>query len=176
MTKILSSLGVLSTLVILLVAGAIVAGKADLKFNINAGEKGVAEETSDSPNKFFVSREIAEMLNEAYKSSDKEYAACMKANQMVATLEAGIKISYILTGFDTNLRFFGETFSQIDYCEGGMVHSHPQGTCYFSVADIYSFKDRIKKGEYFSVLVCGVDDFRYITRNDFTERKLEIKE
>ncbi|MGV8169134.1 MAG: hypothetical protein ACP5N3_03705 [Candidatus Nanoarchaeia archaeon] len=176
MKNLISSLGVISTFVIVLVAAALLTGKADLKFNMNSGEKGVAEESKDLPNQFFITKEVAALLNKEYQSSDKEYAACLKANQIVTAMDATIKISYVLTGFDTNIRFFGESFSQIDYCDGGMVHSHPKGTCYFSVADIYSFKDRIQKGEYFSVLVCGVDDFRYITRNDFTERKLEVEE
>ena len=43
MAKILSGLGVLSTMIILIVVVTILAGKTEIKFNMNADEKGVAE-------------------------------------------------------------------------------------------------------------------------------------
>jgi hypothetical protein len=170
--KIISGLGILGMLAVITLTIALSTGYAQIDFKTGK----IVQEEHPPSSQFFITKEIANTLNKEYSSSTKEFAACMTTNQLVEQTQTLMKTSYALTGFDTDILFFGESFSTMNYCESGVIHSHPKGSCYFSIADIYSFKDRIKKGEYFSIIMCGIDQFYYITRNDFSEQPLPIKE
>jgi len=170
--KILISLSTISTVVLTVLIVAVSVGYAQIDFKMN--NEALSEENQTSPNQFFLSQDIASKLDSEF-SPEKEFAACLKTSQIVKTTDSNLEVSYLLDGFDSNVNFYGESFSTIGYCDYGTIHSHPKGSCYFSVADIYSFKDRIKKGEFFAALMCGKDKFYYITRNDFKERMLEVR-
>jgi hypothetical protein len=174
MVKWYVGLNILSTVVLIVLCVALATGNA--KLDVPSGKTTVAEENSNIQDKFFITKELANILDEKYANSDVEFAACLNMNQVVKMAQMSLQASYMITGLDSDILSFGASFSTMGYCNSGVIHSHPKETCKFSLADIYSFKDRIKKGELYSIIMCGKDTFYYITRNDFTEQKLEIKE
>jgi hypothetical protein len=169
-TKLVISLSTISTVILTVLIVAVSIGYAQIDFNLN----DPMSEESTPLNPFFISRDVADTLNKNYESSDREFAACLNIEQSVNKLDSSLEISYMIDSLDSDIQFFGKSFSTMGYCDRGVIHSHPKGSCFFSIADIHSFKDRIAKGEYFSALMCGEDKFVYITRNDFTEKELKI--
>jgi hypothetical protein len=172
-TKLIISVNVITSLVLLSLVLGSMTGYADIE--IRTGKSFLNLENNEPTSTFTITREMADKLNANYRGSEKEFAACLNFEQKIKNeKENSISVSYEIGSFETPITFFEEGFSRMGYCESGVIHSHPKGTCYFSIADIHSFKQRIKKGEFFSVLVCGEDDFYIITRNDFDERPLPI--
>ena len=119
--------------------------------------------------KLEITEDMRDFFNSKY-STEKEFAVCLNISRAITYDITTLFSKYTIDGIEDKLKYYGKDFSNPSYCENALIHSHPMGSCYFSVGDIRSFKDRIKHGEYYFVVMCGLDRFIYIERNNFNEK------
>jgi hypothetical protein len=128
-------------------------------------------EDTDVP-QIIISNDARQALNQEYGHSDSEFSACLDVKQNLFYQNTSLKTQYEVTGITALQSSGGSNYAEQVYCEYGSIHSHPGKSCFFSLADIYSIKARFKNGEMFAVVMCGVDNFYYVTRNNFEEKKI----
>lgn len=170
--QIIFTIGTIVTTFLVLIVVAVSAGFLEYRVN----PEYLAEPTK-SNSQFTITRELAHNLNEYYKNSDKEFSVCITTEKKSSYSEDGtnLKISYLLNNLDGEIEYSGLNYAINDYCDEGIIHSHPKGSCFLSLSDISAFKSRIAQGEIFTVVMCGEDNFVYITRNNFLESKVIIE-
>jgi len=156
---------------LILISGLVYSGFLDFRL-IDV----YAEPEPSGVSQFFMTKETADMLNNYYNSYDNEFSVCVDVKQLNTFDRDGtmLELEYLVDGFIGEPSIQGFDYSFSDMCEYGVLHSHPRGTSFFSLADINAFKNRIKEGEIVSIVMYGEDDFAYITRNYFEEQKIII--
>ncbi|PLW79369.1 hypothetical protein C0585_08135 [Candidatus Woesearchaeota archaeon] len=158
------------TIVSIMVGLGVIFGAIDYKFNSE-----VFMETTSYNSNLYMNKELADELNTYYADSKREFSACIIISQEKTQVSNdNLNIDYYLTGIEGQVKYSGFDHSTNEMCNYGTIHSHPKGTPYFSIADITAFKSRIKEGETFAVIIHGENEFTYITRNDFEEKKVVI--
>ena len=160
----------MKVIIVLLVLALVLAAGINLANTFR--QKYVLLEESKS--QLTMSDDLNLLLNQKYNEFDTEFASCLAIEQHLnySSDLSRLDTYYEITGIHDITVSSGKNYIQQKFCEFGNIHSHKGRSCHFSLADIYSEKIRFKNGEMFAVLMCGQDEFYYITRNNYEEKKL----
>lgn len=123
-----------------------------------------------------ITNTTAQKFKEYYIHNDTEFSACLNIEKKdnYYNDKKELNVTYIIDSIDGDVKYGGINYVGNIRCKDARIHSHPSGTCKFSIGDIRVFKKNIERGMYLTVVMCGEDKFIFITRNYFKERWAKI--
>ena len=113
-----------------------------------------------------LTRDLVEELNGLYETYEYvEFGGCLNGE-----LKAGDGETYKVMWLDTfsDFQVGANNTVSIPLCDFGNIHSHPKGSCKFSLPDLSSFSVSIEeKGTEIMMVICGKNEFIYMVNGEF---------